>query len=575
MMMHSGMASSDQYKDLLAVLDLLAVPLLKDTIPGIVKSYEFGRMKTTTSMLINHLHDLDGQDLGNALLFLSAITSTRADADIFLTNELIDKTYQHMLKAESERHQGITGAAMTLLANIAVYRSDDVLERFKIDEEHPQSSARKTLDLISKKTITDWKERSAAQNTLTVDDLITPAQHEAGPPDSSDFYYHLLHPSYGFINHLDDADILHDTDTTQAAMCRYITCVLTDEERRKVIHYLLIAMTSALRKSRLISVMFFSELLLHSELLEEKLARDLMLLLDSKMDSSDELEVCLAIEAMGNACKGAPRQVHQLEDRIYRCLYSKLNGHRKLKVIIESLKAMSKFITLLKRSKLGSKFERIVDLCTTFLNDENPQVRTFSTSLFADLAKNCNRDKRGFSHHVRTCLPVLLIKFHSKDQQDKASGTAALLHCLPYIGCKNAQELLCADGEKACKIYQHLGQKEPALLVNMMIHSTEYMMLYMADEVDAVMKHLTLIRDALPYEELHRLALWDVFKGLRRLDSQTHSPKVQEASNRAIDILGTKWKSIKTVKVMKVGTRSNVMKEKVVRVEVIFYETSV
>ncbi|XP_077155376.1 uncharacterized protein LOC143817786 [Ranitomeya variabilis] len=531
-------------------------------------------MKTMTSMLINHLHHLDGQDLVNALLFLSTITSARADADIFLTNELIDKTCQHMLKAESEKHQGITGAAMTLLANIAVFSSKDVMERLEIDEDHPQSSAVKTLDLISNKTIRVWKERSAEQNILTVDDLIALTQHQAGPPNSFDFYFYLLHPSYGFINHQDDANVLRDTDTIQAEMYHYVTCVLFDEERRKIIHYLLIALRSAVRKSTLISMLFFSELLLHPELLE-KMAKDVILLLAPKMDSSDRLEVCLAVEAMGNTCKGAPRQVHQLKDLIYDCLYSKLNGHWKLKEVIERLKALSKFVTLLKRSKFGSKFERIVYRCTKYLNHLNPKIRTYSTSLFADLAKSCNRDKRGFSHHVRTFLPELLIKLHSKDQQEKASSIAALLHCLPYIGCKKVQELLCADGENSCKIYQHLGQKEPALLMRMMLHSIKYTVLCMANELDAVMKHLTMIRDALPYEELYPLALSDVFIGLRKLNSQTHSPKVQEASNRAIDILGTKWKSIRTVKVVKVGTRSNLIYEKVKRVEVIFYETSV
>ncbi|XP_077155957.1 uncharacterized protein LOC143818575 [Ranitomeya variabilis] len=574
-----SMRSNHHYKDLLASLDLLAVPLLEDSIPGIVTSFELGEMKTLTSVLIEHLHDLDGQDLVNALLFLSTITSARADADTFLTNELIEKTYSHMLKAESERRQGITGAAMTLLANIAVYRSKEVIERLQIDDEHSHCSALKILDLINNKTIRYWKDRkSGEQNILTVDELITHTQYQAGPPESFDICYHLLHPSYGFINHQDDSEVLHDTDTAQAAMCRYITCVLTEEERRKIIHYLLIAMRSAVRTSKLISVMFFSELLRHSELLEEKMAKDLILFMASRMESQDRLEVCLAVEAMGNASEGAPRQVHQLKDVIFAGLCRKLSGHQTLKVVIKSLKALSKTFTLLKSSKLGRTFGMIVRLCTHYLNHPNIVIQTYATSLLGDLAQSCNWSKRSFSRHVRRFLPDLLIKLHSKDQQVKASGIAALLHCLPYIACTNAEELLKADGEKSCQIYEQLGQKEPALLVDMMIHSIE--LLYTIREVDAVMKHLTMIRDALPYEELYPTALRDMFIGLRKLVTQFYLPEVKEASYRAMDILGTKWRSIGSAKVAKVGTRSNTLLERVEiarikRVEIIVYETSV
>ncbi|XP_077155959.1 uncharacterized protein LOC143818576 [Ranitomeya variabilis] len=554
-----SMKSKLHCRRLLAWLDLLTVPLLQDSIPGIVKSSELGKMKTLTSVLTEHLHDLDGQDLVNALLFLSSITSARADADTFLNSELIDKTYNHMLKAKSEKRQGITGTAMTLLANIAVYRYEEVMERLEIDDEHTHSSALKILDLIYNKTNRYCNERKGGeQNILTVDYLITHTQHQAGPSESFDFCYHLLHPIYGFNNHQDDSDVLHDTDTTQAAMCHYITCVLTDEQRIKVIHCMLIAMSSGVRTSRLISVMFFSELLRHPELQEEDMAKDFIFLMASKMKSSDELEVCYAAQAMGNACKGAPREVHQLKDMIIESLCRKLSGYQKLNVVIKSLQALSKIVTLLKSSKIGRTYERIVSLCTDNLNNPDPLIQTYATSLFADLAENCNWNKRNFSHHVSIYLPDLLLKLHSKDEQVKACGIAALLHCIPYIGCKNAKELLNAGGVKSCQIYEHLGQKEPAYLVDMMIDTTE--LLYMVDDVDAVLKHLTMIRDALPYEELYPTALRDMFIGLRKLLKPLYPPEVQEASYRAMDILGTKWKSIGSAKV---GTRSNTLLERV------------
>ncbi|KAM4045206.1 maestro heat-like repeat-containing protein family member 2A [Anomaloglossus baeobatrachus] len=569
-MKHCSMGSSDGCKDLLASLDLLTVPLLEDSIPGIVSSFELGEIKTMTSELIKHLDDLDGRYLVNALLFLSAITSARADAADFLTTELIDKTYRHMRRAESERHPGITGAAMTLLANIAVYHCEEVMELLEMDEEHPQNSVLKTLSLICSHTNRDWKERrSAAQTIQSMDDLITHTQYQAGPPESFDFWNHLLHPSYGLINHQDDGDVLQDTDTMQAAMCYYITCVLTDEERKKVVHYLLIAIRSAVRKSKIISVMFFSELLRHPELLEKTMTKALILLMVSKVDSSDELEVCLAIEAIGNACEGAPRQVHQLKDVIFGCLYRKLSSFRMLKVVIKSFQALSKFVNLLKRSKLGGSFGKIVSLCTDNLNHPNLQIQANSISLFADLAKNCNRNKRDFSKHIRSCLSDFLIKLHSKDQQVKAAGITALLHCLPYIGCNNVEELLSADGEKYCKIYEQLRQKEPALLEKMMLHSME--LLYLRDEIDAILKHLTMIRDALPYEKLCPTALCAVFKRLRRLSTLFYIPEAQEASYRAMDILGTKWKSILTAKVVKVGKpATNFFERETIRI----YETS-
>ncbi|KAM4045651.1 uncharacterized protein ACNLHF_009520 [Anomaloglossus baeobatrachus] len=573
-MKHCSMRSSDHCKDLLASLHLLSVPLLEDCIPGIVSSFELGEIKTTTSVLIKHLHDLDGRDLVTALLFLSTVTSARADADDLLTTELIDQTYRHMRRAESERHPGITGAAMTLLANIAVYRCEEVMERLEKDEEHPQSSSVKTLHLISTKSSRVWnKRRNAAQNTLSVDDLITHAKYETGPPEGFDFCYHLLHPSYGFKNHWNCSLVFRDTDTMRAAMCRYITCVLTDKERRKVTHYLHIAIRSAFRTSYLISVMFFSELLRHPKLLEKKVAKDVISLVALNISSNKKFKVCLVMELIGNAMEGAPREMHQLKDFIFDCLSMKLQGYRNLEGTINILKLLSKFVTLLKRSKLGRTFEKIVELCTKYLNHWEPLFQAYSTSLFADLAKNCNRSKKDFSQHIRRHLPDLLIKLHSKDQQVKAAGIAALLHCLPYIGCNNVEALLSADGEKYCQIYEQIWQKTPGLLVYMMLHSTE--LLEMADKVDAVLEHLTMIRDTLPYEELPQTALCDLFMNLRDLLTGFSHPKVKEATNRAIAILATKWKSIGTVKVVKFGTDNSSFFKRIERVEIIFYETSV
>ncbi|KAM4026949.1 uncharacterized protein ACNLHF_022836 [Anomaloglossus baeobatrachus] len=524
---HCSMGSSNRCKKLLASLDLLSVSLLEDSIPGIVSSFELGVIKTMTSDLIKHLRDLDGQDLMNALLFLSTVSSVGVETASFLTSELIDQTYRHMRRAESKRQPGITGAAMTLLANIAIYSGEEVMERLEKDEEHPPSSSFKVLDLISTKSSRDWKERSY------------------------DFFYHLLHPMYGFRNYQDDFVLFHDTDTTQAAMCHYITCVLTDEERRKLIPYLRIPMRYSFRTSRITSVMFVSELLHHPNL-EKNVAKNLISLMALKTYSSDELEVCHVTEAIGNACKGAPTEVHQLKDFIFDCLRRKLYGCKNPKDIINILQVLSKLVTLLKRSKLGNTFGEIVNLCTCYLNHSNPLVQVYAASLFADLAKNCNQSKKDFSQHIRSYLAALLIMLHSKNQQVKAASIAALLHCLPYVGCKNVEELL--NRGKYCKIYEQLGQKEPVYLVKMIF--TFFKLLFMVHDLDALLEHLTMIRDALPYEELYPTALCHVFKELRALTKlhQRYPPKLKEAINRAIDILAKKWKSIGTVKVVKKGT---------------------
>ncbi|KAM4046393.1 uncharacterized protein ACNLHF_009995 [Anomaloglossus baeobatrachus] len=525
---HCSMGSSNLCKELLASLDLLSVPLLEDSIPGIVSSFELGVIKTMTCDLIKHLRDLDGRDLMNALLFLATVTSVGADAASFLTTELIDQTYRHMQRAESESQSGITGAAMTLLANIAIYRGEEVMERLEKDEEHPQSSSFKVLDLISTKSSGDWKERSY------------------------DFFYHLLHPKYGFRNHQDDSVLLHDTDTTQAAMCHYITCVLTDEERRKLIHYLHIPMRYSFKTGRIISVKFISELLQQPNLREKNVAKNLISLMALKTFSSDELEVCHATEAIGNACKGAPTEVHQLKDFIFDCLRRKLDGCKNPKDILNILQVLSKLVTLLKRSKLGSTFEKIVDLCAGYLNHSDPLIQANATSLFADLVKNCNQSKKDFRSYVRRYLPDILIKLHSKDQQVNAAGIAALLHCLPYVGCNNVEELLGANKEKYCKIYEQLWQKDPAYLLKMMIYCIK--LLFMVDELDAVLEQLTMIRDAIPYEEHCPTALCGVFRVLlRNLITKNCSLNMKEATNRAIDILAKKWKSLGTVKV---GTRT-------------------
>ncbi|XP_066450939.1 protein maestro-like [Eleutherodactylus coqui] len=261
---------------------------------------------------------------------------------------------------------------------------------------------------------------------------------------------------------------LQDIEKCPTAMSIYINDTITDENRSKVIHHLLKAITSPSRTTRIIGVMFFSKLFHHAELLEKSPTMDILRALAEKIHSTDDVEAYFAIKALGNATKGAPREVEILKDIIIDSYLRRLCGRVQLEVSIQILKAVSKYFRLLRRSTLGSIFDRIASCCTNYVDHPHPLIQAGYFELFADLAQNyVQKMCGGFKKYVKEFLPELLVKLHSKDPQLKASAVAALLHSLPHIRCQNAEQLLNDDRRNISKLYEQLGQEESAFLVTM------------------------------------------------------------------------------------------------------------
>ncbi|XP_066450942.1 protein maestro-like [Eleutherodactylus coqui] len=269
--------------------------------------------------------------------------------------------------------------------------------------------------------MTSSEENKVFKELVALMDMLTSPPFESNVPDNALFD-------------------LQDIEKWPPAMSVYIKNTITDENRSKVIHHLLKAITSPSRTSRIIGAIFFSEVFHHAELLEKSLTMDILRALAEKIHSTDGVEAYFSIKALGNATKGAPREVKILKDIIIDSFLRRLRGRVQLEVFIEILKAVSKYVRLLRRSTLGSIFDQIASCCKDYLNHPHPLIQAGYFELFADLAQNYDKKiRRGFKKYVKEFLPELLVKLHSKDPQLQASAVAALLHSLPHIGYQNAE----------------------------------------------------------------------------------------------------------------------------------------
>ncbi|XP_071985831.1 uncharacterized protein [Engystomops pustulosus] len=467
---------------------------------------------------------------------LAAISSKHADKIIKHLPEILAKV-KSMTEFTIDRHVGI-----------AIYHLMQTFSDILLKEE--RESERKLfpecIKLIvdvtcvtcpevhqDRRNTPDQQTSTTTEKPKTVEELI---KHKPWPSErSNDFAIHhtlQAHP-----------DTSLTIDEGQNAMFYYVQEILTDKKRQQdLIKYLLPVLQSSLHAANITSTVFFSELLRHPGIIDRKVMTHLITVMMEKASSPDQVERLLAVKALGNATEGSPKFVLPTFLKHVNILFEILQEPRQPIFITEVLKTFSKLSRIMKPKNHQETFHKIIELCKQYMNDMDAAIQAQSLELFVDLAQRYSGSKsQYFKQHVQDCLSTLFIKLHSEDIRIVATGTAALFHSLPFIHCKEQRKLLGGNSSGRThlwSIYEKIGQKQPNLTAMMILQCVK--LLWVVEDRKAVLKHLEMLTDSIPAEELPSQDLRVICRNLNIL-LYHGNPTREWAVNATFDILSTKW----------------------------------
>ncbi|KAM9584787.1 protein maestro-like [Morphnus guianensis] len=131
----------------------------------------------------------------------------------------------------------------------------------------------------------------------------------------------------------------------------------------------------------------------------------------------------MAVRGLGNAVRGAPKEVHKHKAAILEVLQRGLENTTCPVVAAESMLALAEVVRKLKAEGLGSAFKDIARSTKRFLEAEPDVLRFSAFSLYAVLASSASGKRSFFTREVWETWVSLLL--HLRDPDPEVSNVRA------------------------------------------------------------------------------------------------------------------------------------------------------
>nr|XP_008119031.1 PREDICTED: maestro heat-like repeat-containing protein family member 2B isoform X1 [Anolis carolinensis] len=239
-------------------------------------------------------------------------------------------------------------------------------------------------------------------------------------------------PSLAEIGEVNVWALLRDPETHQKGVC-----VLTSRLFQnglltpKAIQNVLPWMNSESEKLRLTGIAFFTEVIQDPMLREREQLRSILTTLLQRAGDQHPGIRRMALKGLGNIVLVAPDKVKKQKKTIVAILLGALYD---AKVVLESLEMLALVLPRLKQKEVSFLFKDITLKTTTYMSDDNTDLRKAALHLFGVLAEWTKlRYKRFFTEQVRKSLVPLLI--HQRDPSPKVSEAcrATFLKCVQFL----------------------------------------------------------------------------------------------------------------------------------------------
>ncbi|XP_071983078.1 uncharacterized protein [Engystomops pustulosus] len=333
--------------------------------------------------------------------------------------------------------------------------------------------------------------------------------------------------------------IAKDSPELRIQMREFVTSMVAGKKLPKPFRKsMLNILKNALPVPKMTAILFFNEAFKHGSLLKPKEQNTAIQILLKITIEDDTVMCCAAIEALGNA---APRLVESNWKQIIYHLHQRLSKTTNTKVIVGTLRALSNFIKHLRFAVLNRDY---VNICQEYLDYADEQVQMAAVTLLKDLTQSCHLAMSSYFHsQVKRCIPSLLVKIHSANQEKSAAATSCVISCLSYVKGGTIRGFLRKEGPPDTSdlgsIYSYLADYHPKMTKTMLLHTPDN--LSHLEDKWAVLQHfkyLTLViqKDAVKATELYKL-----YQGLVTLNSNNNPMTLNIVAGKARSILISKW----------------------------------
>ncbi|XP_063147138.1 maestro heat-like repeat-containing protein family member 2B [Candoia aspera] len=239
-------------------------------------------------------------------------------------------------------------------------------------------------------------------------------------------------PSLAEIREVSIWALLRDPRTHQDGVCLLIRCLFQNRLlHHKTVQNILPWINSESRKLRLTGTAFLTEVIQDPILIEKVQLKTLLPIMMLRAGDWDPGTRQMAIRGLGNLLLVAPDKVKEQKRTIVAILIGALYDE---KLVLESLRLLAQILPHLKGKDVGFLFKDISLKTTSYLADDNADLREAALCLFGTLAAWTKfRYKRFFTNQARGNLVSLLI--HQRDPNPRVSEACrtAFLQCTTLL----------------------------------------------------------------------------------------------------------------------------------------------
>ncbi|XP_029891410.1 maestro heat-like repeat-containing protein family member 2B [Aquila chrysaetos chrysaetos] len=219
---------------------------------------------------------------------------------------------------------------------------------------------------------------------------------------------------------------------------------------------------------QLTATAFFAELMKDPPIREKKFLESVLGILLEKSQHRISAVRQMAVRGLGNAFRGAPKEVHKHKTTILEVLQRGLENTRCPVLAAESMLALAEVVRKLKAKGLGSAFKDIARSTKMFFEAEPDVLRFSAFSLYAVLASSASGKRSFFTREVWETWVSLLL--HLRDPDPEASNVCrtALYLCAPFLVPERVQETIVTSiglgaAQLQYEVYHCLVKDAPAM----------------------------------------------------------------------------------------------------------------
>ncbi|XP_075705539.1 uncharacterized protein LOC142731515 [Rhinoderma darwinii] len=296
---------------------------------------------------------------------------------------------------------------------------------------------------------------------------------------------------------------LEDTEKKRIGMNMLVTSLVSGRKITKdFLQFLLNALKNSDPKAKMTAAMFFNEALKHPRLIKQKYQECAIQHLLKIIEEDDNILCSIAMEALGNATTGATRLVESYKNKIIAHMEFRLSKTSSIKIIMAALRALSSIIRRLKLSVLSRQF---IKISREHIDYPDGEIQIAAINLLRDLTESCRLPLFGyFTDKVRSCIPTLLLKLHSDNQEIVAASTSSLQSCLSYIKGANIRGFfrteISPNINDLKSIYSCLAHNHPKLMKTVHLQIPSY--LVNSEDKEAVVRHVEFLKDAINHDHV-------------------------------------------------------------------------